>query len=367
MNSFPILTFNYLLYKDKGLVDLQFSRFFGIAKETYKPIEATIQPFSLNTLLFSNNPGIVTGISFFWNFDKLIFILGILGFLTALLIKKEYLLLWILAFLFPFLFLSGTSLLEYHFIFGMPILAFFSAVFVEFLVEKLSKFKLKKNTILAVCLLIIIIFNISYVSARGIFSKSEVTKMMTFSKEYIEDDSLVVIDSRVYRGRIVWIFNDKNYLEANFLNDLTRSQENLPGDYAPLKTYFIECVTDDCGWGTVNSQPEFNQSMESITDFFKNNSRHFSTIQTRDKEDYFNVYETNLNLKPASLELAKSTHEWFYYPLRYERESFDDYQTKGFDKFLDFIAHLILYIEVLIALLAIILTFYILAKDEKVE
>src|SRR3989344_2299721 len=38
--TLPVLTFNYLLHKDKGLVDLQFSRFFGIAKETYKPIEA---------------------------------------------------------------------------------------------------------------------------------------------------------------------------------------------------------------------------------------------------------------------------------------------------------------------------------------
>jgi len=365
--SLPVLTFNYLLYKEKGLVDLQFSRFFGIAKETYKPIEATIQPFSLNTLLFNNNPGIVIGTKFFWNFDKLIFILGILGFIIALLTKKGHLLLWILIFLFPFIFLSGTSLLEYHFIFGVPIFAFFGAIFLEFLSERLSKFKLKKNIILAIFLLIIIIFNISYVSARGIFNKSEVTKMMTFSKDYIEDDSLVIVDSRVYRGRIAWMFNDKNYLEANFLNDLIRAQESLAGNYAPLKTYFIECVTDDCGWGTVNSQQEFNQSMESITDFFKNNSRLFATIQTGSKEDYFNIYDTNLNLKPPSLELAKSTHEWFYYPLRYERESFDDYKAEGFDKFLDFIAHIILYTEVLIALLSIILTFYILYKDEKKE
>src|SRR3989344_9695485 len=51
--SLPVLTFNYLLYQDKGLVDLQFSRFLGIAKETYAPIEATLKPFRFHDIFFS--------------------------------------------------------------------------------------------------------------------------------------------------------------------------------------------------------------------------------------------------------------------------------------------------------------------------
>ena len=369
MVSLPVLTFNYLLYKDKGLVDLQFSRFLGIAKDTYASIEATIQPFSLKTLLFSDNPGIFAGFSFFWNFDKLILIFGILGLITTLLRKKEFTFLWILLFLFPFVFLSGTSLLEYHFIFGVPILALFSAILIDFLSEKFSKLRLKKNVVISISLLILIIFNMSFVLARDVlFEKSEVTKMMSYSKDNIDNDALLIVDSRVYRGRIVWIFNDKHYLEASYFNDLAKSIDSLPGNSKNIKTYFIECATDDCGWGTINNQPDFNSSMESIVGFFKNNSAYQTTINTKHKEPYFNVYSSNLLLKDSVLNVADSTHEWFYYLLRYEPKDkiFDDYNTKNaFDKFLDLIAHIILYLEILIALASIILMFYILIKSEQ--
>ncbi len=364
--SLPVLTFNYLLHKDKGLVDLQFSRFFGIAKDTYKPIEATIQPFSINTLLFNKNPGFITGLGFFWEFDKIILILGILGILIAILKKKDFTLLFLLSFIFPFLFLSGTSLLEYHFIFGIPILVLFTSIFIEFLSEK---FKLKKNVVTTIILLIIIIFSMVFLFNRNVFSgNSEVTKMMSYSKKSISNDAFVVVDSRTYRGRIAWIFNDKHYLEAANLNEAVRLIENSSGNNIPIKTFFIECVTDDCGWGTIGDQPDFNKSMEDMVSFFKNNSKLETTI-TKHKEPYFNVYSTNLLLKSNIINLADSTHEWFYYPLRYEgKESFDDYKTKNFlDKILDFLAHIVLYIEILIALASIIIIIYLLIKEEKTE
>jgi hypothetical protein len=370
--SLPTLTFNYLLYKDKGLVDLQFSRFLGIAKETYKPIEATIQPFSFERLFFSSNnqkPGFIDGITFFWNFDKLIFILGILGVIVALLTKKEFLSLWLLSFLFPFLFLAGTSLLEYHFIFGVPILSLFGAIFIDFFSEKISKLKIKKNIIITIFVLIIVIYNVSFVTARGIFNRSEVTKMMSYSKDNIEDDALVIPDSRIYRGRIVWMFNDKHYLEASSFPNLVNQLDNLPGNPKTIKTYFIECITDDCGWGTINSQPEFNSSMEDISKFFKNESGSLTTITSKDNEPYFSIYSKSLILKDSVLNVADATHEWFYYPLGYEPKEkiFDNYNANGFNKFLDLIAHLILYTEILIALSSIILIFYILVKDERLE
>ena len=367
--SLPVLTFNYLLYKDKGLVDLQFSRFLGIAKETYAPIENTLKDFKLKDVFFSyegHKPGFIEGISFFYNFDKLIFIFGILGFIIALLTKKENLLLWLLVFLFPFLFLAGTSILEYHFIFGMPVLAFFGAIFIEFLSEKISKLNIKKNMVISILLLIVIIFNISYVSARGIFQKSEITKMMSYSKDNIDKDSLVIVDSRVYRGRIAWTFNDKHYLEASYFNNLLNQINNLPGNQKTIKTYFVECEADDCGWGTISSQPEFNTSMEQIAGVFKKSSIKLATITNRENEPYFSIYSGDISLKDSVLSLADSTHEWFYYPIRYKKESFDDYKTKNlFDNLLNLLAHFILYLEALIALFSIIFTFYILVKNEQ--
>jgi hypothetical protein len=257
--------------------------------------------------------------------------------------------------------LAGTSLLEYHFIFGVPILALFSAIFIDFLS---IKFKTKQNLAINIFLLIIIIFSFFILINHNIFKKGEVTKMMDYNKN-IEKDSLVVVDSRVYRGRIFWIFNDKHFLEGNYFINLANNLNDIQGEITSVKTYFTECVTDDCGWGTVNNQPEFNASMENLVSFFKNNSNHLGTISNKDNEPYFNVYSTNLILKDSVLNLADLTHEWFYYPLKYEKESFDDYTTKGFGKILDLLAHLILYLEILIALCSIILIFYLLIKSEK--
>ena len=107
--------------------------------------------------------------------------------------------------------------------------------------------------------------------------------------------------------------------------------------------------------------------MENIANFFKNESNILTTITSRNNEPYFNVYSRDLALKDSVLNAADSTHDWFYYPLRYEKESFDDYKAQGFGKFLDLTAHLVLYLEVLISLLSIILIFYILVKNEQVE
>jgi hypothetical protein len=64
------------------------------------------------------------------------------------------------------------------------------------------------------------------------------------------------------------------------------------------------------------------------------------------------------------LQLADSTHQWFYYPLRYRGKSFDDYEAKGFGKSLDGFARIILYLEIIISLLSIGFLIYLLFKYE---
>ena len=98
--------------------------------------------------------------------------------------------------------------------------------------------------------------------------------------------------------------------------------------------------------------------------FFKGNSTNLGIIKNSYGDDYFNVYKTNLRLKQSSLQSADSTHSWFYYPVRYKGESFDDYEAIGFSKFLDLIAHYILYLEILIALITPIFLVYLLFKEE---
>jgi hypothetical protein len=365
----PILTFNYLLYKDKGLVDLQFSRFLGIGKGTYSSIEATLKPFSFNDLFFKyeNHPaGLSEGFMILFNFAPLILILGLLGLIIAFIRKNKFTMLLFLSLLVPFIFLSGTSLLPTHFIFAIPLLSLFSANVLNVMIEKLEKTKVKPKIIIFTLLVIILIFSLVAIKNENIFKgKNEMTKLIDFKKENIEENSLVLADSRIYLGRIALSFNDRHYLKANLLNDLIKNQDQLPGQNKEINLYFIECVTDDCGWGTINNQPEFNQSMEEITNSFKSNFKSMITIDNIYGEPYFSVYKSKINLKETSLNLVDTTHSWFYYPLRYKGESFDDYQTKNFfDKVLDNFARYILYLEISITLLTVIFLIYWLFREE---
>ena len=370
----PILTFNYLLYKDKGIGDLQFSRFLGLGKDTYASIEATLKPFRVNDLFLSYNgrrPGLLDGISFYYVFDFVLFILAIFGLIIIFNRNKTFSLLLLLIFLFPFIFLSGTSLLPYHFAFGIPIFALLAANTLDFIIEKTKKIRIKTKIITYLLLILILVSSILFINKQGVFSgKSEVTNIMSYNKDNIENDALVIVDTRIYRGRIVFMFNDKHYLEASQFNDAVGALKQSPQQETSIKTYFIECITDDCGWGTIAQQPDLNQSMEDLTDFFKNNSQSQVILTNTYNEPYFNVYQTNLLLKKDILDLADSTHNWFFYPLRYEpkEEVFDNYKTSNFlDKSLDVIAHFILYLEALIVSLSIILLFVILIKQEGEE
>ena len=370
----PILTFNYLLYKDKGIEDLQFSRFLGFGKDTYASIEATLKPFRVNDLFLSYNgrrPGLLDGISFYYVFDFVLFILAIFGLIIIFNRNKTFSLLLLLIFLFPFIFLSGTSLLPYHFAFGIPIFALLAANTLDFIIEKTKKIRIKTKIITYLLLILILVSSILFINKQGVFSgKSEVTNIMSYNKDNIENDALVIVDTRIYRGRIVFMFNDKHYLEASQFNDAVGALKQSPQQETSIKTYFIECITDDCGWGTIAQQPDLNQSMEDLTDFFKNNSQSQVILTNTYNEPYFNVYQTNLLLKKDILDLADSTHNWFFYPLRYEPKEkvFDNYKTSNFlDKSLDIIAHFILYLEALIVSLSIILLFVILIKQEGEE
>lgn len=163
------------------------------------------------------------------------------------------------------------------------------------------------------------------------------------------------------------MFNDRNYLETNYLPELI-PQLNQPTDQK-IKVYLIECVPDDCGWGTINDQPELNQSTERMISNFKTIST-LKEIIYNNKEPYLRIYETQLPLIPGMMEAVQSTHDFFFYPINYEpkEEIILRYEAKNpFHKLLDIIAHIILYIEVLIALFSIILIIKVLIDEYKNE
>jgi hypothetical protein len=134
--------------------------------------------------------------------------------------------------------------------------------------------------------------------------RAAMNDLVSYKMENMGDNDLVVFDSRIFRGQGTWYFVDKHYLETNHIQQLMNSQEQFPGGYSQIPTYFIECVPDDCGWGTIKDQPEFNKTMEEIVSAFKNQSQLVATIYDKkyvfpfsiEEREEFKVYRTTFKI-----------------------------------------------------------------------
>lgn len=369
----PIFTFNYLLYKDKGILDVQFARFLGIGNKVYEPIMSTMEKFSFSNVLFGwdgSNPGFLEGLKFYYNMDLLILILFIIGIVLAYRRKPLWANFLSLLFIFPFIFLAGTSLLPYHFSFATPILCIFSAFTVITITNRLNQLlKIKKKLILFVLAILFIVSMFITLNSSfdgSFYGKNEVQKAIEYKEKNMDKDAIIVLDTRIYRGRIAFMFNDMNYIESINFIEAINNIESIPGQTKNSKIYFVECNIDDCGWGNIKNQPTLNDSMESFFKFVSNSSILKSTIKpSRGKEDYFKIYEGNILINEGIFDIIKQNRVWFYYPVRYKLDDwFDKYKTHNkFDAILDKLAHFILYISILIAISSIILTIYFLIKD----
>jgi len=354
----PILAYNYLLYKEKGLADVMFARFFNVSKDFYASIASTIQPFSFSGFFTNIHAPIKTIV----HYDLIIPILSLIGVIIAI-AKKRFELLILLSLLIPvYVFITGTSLLGNHFVVFLPILTILASV-------PLSR--IKKKEILVLILIIITIVNI-FTIKDSITSKSAIGKLREFAATNIDDASLVIADGRIYRGRIAWMLNDKHYVEASLLGQVFSSLENTKTKNIPIKTYFVECVKDDCGWGTIKDQPEFNQSMEDLVNQFREAKKidiagggGYDEIPG---EIYFRVYEATIDAKPGILQEVDKTHQFFFYPVRWTPKEviYDTYTPKTFfDKSIDSFSRMALYLAVIIALLSIPYTLYLILKSLK--
>ena len=366
----PIIIYNLLLYEDKGIVDVMFAKFLNINKEMYSGQLGFDEGFSVINM-FTGAFFIIKNI--FLKMDPFIFILGLMGILLIYATKENRL--WkeiiLILLIIPFFIQTGADLLATHFIPYIPLLAIFASSSLEFIENKLKN---NYKNILFVMLTIILFVSIFFLpinepTISHLTSKSANIQMRDFAIEGIEDNAIVIADSRIYRGRIAWMFNDKFYIESSLLGELEANIAKMGGQNVGANVYFIECAVDDCGWGTV-SDDQFNKTSESIVSMFKGNSPLIATFNggggynEESNVPYYNVYKTQINIKPDVYAYIQSTHDWFYYPLRYFKDSFDTYNVKGLlNKIIDLFGHIILYFSIIITILSPVYLFYLLKKD----
>ena len=362
----PILIHNYLWYKDKGMVDIYFAQYFNIgkAREAYAGQLGYASGF-LEENFFK---GILTMSKTIFTLDPLIVSMAIFGIILSFSMKdkRKYWIFLISFQLFGFFFLVLSNWLPTHYVTLMPVLSIFAAFFID----KFSlSFKGNEKNALFIILLAIFLIQV-YFLLPHLTSKCAICKMRNYAISSMDKSSLVIVDARIYRGRIAWLFNDFHYLESSFFPQFLQLNQNISGQDMPVKTYFIECVRDDCGWGTITSGP-LNDTSEQMVMAFSQQSSLEKTIlggggyDEETGKPYFRIYSTTLAFKPQILQLVDSTHDWFYYPLHYKPKEkiFDNYSITGLlDNLIYLFAWSILIISIILAFIFPIILIYNLFK-----
>ncbi len=356
----PIIVHNYLWYKDKGQVDIYTAQYFKIEKA--RQAYVGVAGYSDSFIYFINKlPQFFIDMSVsIWKLDPVIVILGILGIIFGFFIKekRKYWIFLLVFEIFSYILLLISANLPTHETTMVPVICIFGGFFIDKIAKKLGTISYKKA--IFIILTLILIFQL-YMLWPHLSSRSALSQMRGYAVESMDKNSIVVVDARIYRGRIAFLFNDFHYLESQYFPQILEVNNNITGTGVPIKAYFIEAVSDDYGWGTIKDQPEFNLSVENIFNFIKSNSIKEKTFYGGGGYDdetgkpILAVYQTTINLKPQIINLIDSTHDWFYYPVNYKPKEkiFDQYDVNGgFDNLLYKLAWLIIIVSIILAVIA---------------
>lgn len=369
----PLFSYNYFLYSEKGIVDLPFAQFLKINTEFYMgPGLAHGEGFVLDKL-----PQNLYSVfrMYFIREDITTFLLGLagIGYILSRFKQKRFGELFLVSmFFFSLVFIASAIVLQTHYTSFFPLFSIFAGGVIIAGSNRLSPLIQKRYALAGI---LIILFCFSIYSLWGpLTSQSGVEKARAFAIDSIDSNALVVVDARTYRGTNVWMFYDKHYVESNYLSQLIDASEKSR-QQVPIRTLFVECVDDDCGWGTVKDQPEFNESVEKIVEAFQNVSKK-TTLLTgggsipgvrgaeRSGEPYFKIYETIIPLDPSLLLAVDQSHTHFFYRIPRNADpagAFDHYEVKGtFNSLLNVLAYGTLYLLIILAVISLTVPIYLL-------
>lgn len=368
----PIIIHNYLWYKDKGMVDTYAAQYFF---PSLRPVYAAQLGYDSGLLSNQFFTGLVAMSRTIFSLDPLITILAILGiiFTFSLKNKRKYWYFLILFQLSGFLFLVLSNWLHTHYVSMLPLFCIFGGFAINKISRIISK-EIKKPSakkIAVVILILVFIFQL-YLLYPHLSSRCGMSKMRDYAMENMDKNSIVLADARIYRGRIAFLFHDFHYLESTSFAQISQLNQELPGQDIPTKVYFVECVKDDCGWGTIGEGP-LNDSSEELVQLFSTQTNLDKIIYGGGGYDeetgkpYFKIYSATIQFKPQIISAVDSTHEWFYYPVNYipKEKIWDNYDVYGvLDNLIYKIAWLIIILAIGLAIVLPIFPFIELKKSK---
>lgn len=371
----PVLIYNYLLYNEKGITDYYFTVLTGLGKaEIYTGQES--KGWSLARLA-SIGGEILTDLL---REDALLFILGLSGILLAYRREQAGTSMLVLALLSLFIYLAGKTGSTSHYLWLPLILSVFagySSIKIKEYLEQLS-IRRRRQSLPAfhrssfscycfILLLLLALLNAALLLGKVVYVHQERSSSMAivlneYANEHIPPDSVIVFDPRIYRGIFAWALTNHHYLEGIYFHQLAPEINTGKTGEEVVPLYYIECGPGTyCGW-----KPEDFQRIDALG---ANLSTMFKERLTKVAElkaiDTFLIYRGEVALDPALYDAIDRTHTFWYTPVgwKFPKDAVDYYVPKTpFQRLLNLLGQLILYLEVLLALLSPLLLFFLLGR-----
>lgn len=376
--SFPLLSFNYFIYKEKGIVDIYFSRIVQLetTQQLYGSLAGQGDTFfdNLQRIEFYGNIFLIYYLSIIF------LIFSLMGLIIMLKLKCKYQLAFFFIFFFiPYIFQTGGSPLTKHFVF-MPFLFSIPAGFaLQKIFEKINKKIFHIILIIILVALLTIDLGNRFGTPTNYFSESDISQVKSFLYNNVNENDFIVFDTRIYTSQMFWFATPNHFLNLHAFMNFYSYNQNLSNEYkTPVKVYVVECAVDDCGWGTIRNQPDLNESSEKILDGLKQNAQLIKSISSFDyegneltgakkKSEKYKIYAVELGLNPQLIKQTDYMNAFYFAPYMYKNMKdyvFNYSLDNSFDNFLNTLSYYIILFAMFLSIMSIILIAYYLFKSD---
>ena len=357
----PVFSYNYLVYKEKGITDYYFSNILGIGKTVHDGLQA-------KSWEFSRVVGVVKEkFTLMFKWEAVLLLFGALG--TILCLRKSewkekrtgVVLLWA-SLLFLIGYIGGQTGSSSHFLW-LPVVFSIFAGYGLWEVHEIMKQRLHFKYGLHLFLLAAVFLNILFF--QGVFERYDSASAIPFWRfvhETIPEDAIVIMDPRIYRGNSAWVLNDRHYLEGTYLPQLIELAEKSPGARRNIPFYYIECGAGSyCGWKKEDFARIENTGKE-ISNFLMPSME--KTAELKGQHNLI-IYQGSISAPVSVYNAVDETHIFWFYPIGWKGDKFiDNYTPKGVGVWLNLLGYLMLYMDLFLALLAVPFSFYLVRKSE---
>ena len=219
-----------------------------------------------------------------------------------------------------------------------------------------------KHLVFAVLGAALIFSMITTQKAVAIRENATTLVLRDFVVDNIEKEAIVVTDPRIFNGLHAWVFNDRYFISGTDFAQIMTSLSNVPKEQRVLvPVYYLECnPITYCGW-----KPEdFNRisaAGEQITQEFKEITEKVADINAG---HHFIVRSAFIQVPIQLYDIIDKSKTFWGYPIgwNYPEQAVDHYDAQGLGNILNGFGLLVLYANVIIALLSLPFVVYLVFK-----